>query len=464
MYLNAEVRLYKKDVVNNTWSDSYSTITDAREMRVTRGMGKTKSSWECRIRNPNNLHFDSTDGFAPDDRIRIFMFANKASPTDDDMVMDGVITEPGEKIGEQDIVIRGASMAETLLRTAVWVPKDTGGKIDELIRGVIIETNRMNRLNSADEPRYIVGGEDSQWGPECGNPTTKHNGEDFPTTDYARKYTNAFELIDELSQDKMTGDGEYYFYFDFDPDYVCPLGGTGAWLFKWRRKGGGTVEAIATITEGTDETTLDISKSVEDVVNHMIVFAGYDPFGSVIEFPLENTVTTGKIGKSTIYWTKTQDIGSNIVANEINLDVNKAYFEYDSEGNVVNKYPKDAAYPYTCKGIYARDTLKNWAYTTDPPTLKIVADKYKFRDAVRDEAKGQAAAICLSIMEKYSNPRYKAKITIPRGTTQYLLGSIYKLTCPSFNLNEKPLRLMEITYNFWDIDLNFEEDAETATT
>lgn len=452
MYLRQKVDLYPKDTVSDTWITTSTTIVEARDIRVSKSLGRKKDTWSVKIRNPKGgayNYFEGTDSFKIDDRVKIYFWANNTTASDNNLMIDGTIRTPSEMLDSGDISLRGNSMVDVLFRTQIWLSITTSTNTDAIIRDIIKETNRMQMLN-LDSPRYIVGGEIEEWTNSsiCDNPIVKSDGTPFPLQTISRKYTNAMELIQEVSGPDFTEDGAYYWFVDYLPSQ-------DKWVLKWRFK---SQSLTSGITEGTKEINFNVSKTAEEVIGAIICNLGDDLYGHFHEELVFNP-SSAKIGMEIRYWTKTAEIIPTIVRDEINNDLDKSKFPYDTEGANIGKFPVAGAFPYTYTSIPKRNI-------TTGEILKgedlIAYGSNGYNRLIVDEATWQARIMVFDYLDIYGNPKLNSTVTYQRGTDSYVLGALYPITAPSFNLIEEPMRLNQVDYDFWNVTLHLEQDESVS--
>jgi len=354
--------------------------------------------------------------------------------------IEGRVIEPKVSKGKNIVSVRGYGIIDSIFAGMAFAlyDKDTYNKSHLIIQQIISQLNKFN-------PSQPIKGQDSTEWSAIGNDTSTK------TIQYSSKYRTAIEMIEELSSDRYTGNGQYIYWVAYNPD-------SDAYEFHWKAKPSTVTD---TITEGVHPSKIDVGKSDEEVVNVVIANVGNDCYGNGQEYLYYNFSLTGK-GARWKYISETSTITQDILNAEFQADIEfgGSNWEVGEEGERVSNFPKSTAYPYTFKSIYARDDSGN--VTTN--TITVNNDK-EFNEAIRTEARARGNEKVQPILEQYGNARYKATLFIPYSSDfTPTLGEIYQLNLPSFGLIEKKLRLVQIDYEFYGMQLNLEEDEVTMTT
>ena len=332
--------------------------------------------------------------------------------------MEGVVTEPFITKENNIIGVRGFGLIDSIFAGMAFARFDP-----EIVnKSHLIIQQIITQLNGFNPNRRIFGQNALEW-------TEIGNSEPTKVISYTAKYRTSIELIEELSTDKYTGDGQYIYWVEFNArsgtttsttslklvdstasftDAIDGLvvhnttDGTTATItnvdsgttltissdiftsgegysiptydFHWKTK---PISSTSTITEGTEEVNLfKARKAIDDVINVVIFNAGLDPKGNGMEFLNYDFTITG-FGSRWKYISETSTIGSEIVVTEFEKD--KTKWDTTVDGARDGNFPKSASYPYTCQFVYKTSFLKPASGSaTSTTSNKLVDSTAKF--------------------------------------------------------------------------------------
>ncbi|MCK4960623.1 MAG: hypothetical protein KAT00_14525, partial [Planctomycetes bacterium] len=365
-------------------------------------------------------------------------------------------------------------------------------------RSHLVIQSIIAQLNQFNPNRRIYGQDATEW-VDIGNATTTND------ITYTSKYKTSIEMIEEVSGDQYTGNGQYIYFVQYNPrsstttsttsnklvdstaSFVSTLAGLTVYnntdgtsttisavdsatqlslssdIFTsgedyiiptydlhWKAK---PLSVTGSLTEGVEPSEIKVGKSVDGVINVVIYNAGLDPHGNGMEF-LNYDFTISGTGSRWKYVSQTSTIGADIVKAEFEADT--SLWDTTSDGNRIGNFPSSGSYSYTMQ-FEDRDSSG-----VKTGVLAVAANDNDFNDLVRNESKWQGRGRTDQIIRRFSNPRFKCTKFIPYSeASEYVLGDIYTLTIPSFGLSAKKLRLMQLDYEFWGVQLQFEEDETT---
>ena len=379
-----------------------TNITDAIKIDTQEGIKTTIDAFSFTIQA--NLKYDNF--FNDGDNIKIYLGSGSSAPT---IVMDGFIKEINLDITADKKIwnIAGQNRLEVLLNAQLPAAETATATAAAIIK------RKINQAN-----KYFLG---SKYRPEINaelNSIDPVNGKiddvsislpNIPTP-YFRPEMTIFMMIEQLSQKSYTGqETPYIFYLDSNNNFV------------WEHR---TTAAEGTIRVG-DFITAKVQKSVFDVINFAIIYAGVDFNGNPVTRYIYNNVGMIK-GLRTKYFAMPR------IATEL----------ADKTSKVGNLYTKDI-----------NGNTNNALYRA---LIQQAADAEGWK-----------------IVNLFGTPRYKATLTM-KGTTAYSKSKIYDLnidgvfrdadnkTVPSLEL-----RLIEIQHIFtskgWFTTLEILQDEGTVT-
>lgn len=204
---------------------------------------------------------------------------------EDDLVFVGQIKTINDTLGPGGIqsIITLENMTEVLFKSFNNPKLSSAGTFStfiDKIKDYVIEWTNQSNLNMLK----IVWDDD--------NPTTKKDGiTAFPDVDYYTDYKPNYEIINDLCQDKYTGDGEYYFYLKPNVNSTSHI---PEYLFVLRPK---LTVSEDSLKEGTDFKFVNRTKDKGDVVSFLIIRCGRDLFKNNITAYVWGDLRHGYLGK-----------------------------------------------------------------------------------------------------------------------------------------------------------------------
>jgi hypothetical protein len=515
IYIMSRIKIFKK-LGDNTWDTTGEELTEAILGDVTLGMGQKKDTFKFKITNTENnlfrtffsgngsqtifnlIHYPiptqlqtDPDRFvvlvddeinndwtidngagtitfdtAPssgtnniqirypvievDDRITIEQWKEAGSPSAQDLLIDGIVKTPIEEIGDvgRMFSVGGASWIESLFATLI--PIDVNGTPPEIIGGSQVtsgKTGVLDMIALGNPTRQVF------WHPnnpidKDGNTIEQGEGDNpFPDKHYVQNYKAANEIIEEVSSNDYTEDGPYFITVvtETTPDNDPVL------YLKWLPKGTDTDHIF---TEGVEPTNIKIDKKGDEIINAIIYPLGKDAYNISRHDVNFDAVSIGKFGQKWKYITSTGQILNDLLQAEIASDEDKSKFNYDAQGNPIDLFP--VSYPYTIVNFNDRDDETG----ADLGTAITVDNDAEYNQAIRKEAKWVGKQQTQRILDKLANPRYFVTLELPF-TTDYTIGNVAEVTIPSYNFENKKLRLVQIKYDPFKTILSLEEDEKT---
>lgn len=425
-YVKFEIRHYKK-TGENSWSSTYNVIPIG-SVDLKEGIEATKDTFKFSVINANAKYKDT---FSIDDRIALYMWRNKESADDNDLVIDGMITQIKQTIsaGGRKMTINGANRTQYLLGSLVRISFIAENhKCYQAIQEVIKKVNNNNQANPGDEKyinytAYVA--------------TKKRDGSDFPDKSFVWAYQPAYQAIEKWSTDEYTKDGGYIFWVDTNGN------------FHWQAK---PSSASYSFTEGdTKINKLDIQEGTWDAFNAVIISVGRDCYGHGNHALVYNPVSMVDIGTKWKFINK-ESITAELINKEINE--NKDRFSLGDDNEPTSLFP--TSYPYDMQ-FYLLDSSYNELGT------KTVNNDAEFNLQIRRKARKLGKEWGNELLKHSGEVQFKVNIEL-NGTLDYVKGNMLTLTAPSHNLLNKKLRIMDIQHRFdtagWTTILKTEEDFE----
>lgn len=426
---------YPKET-ENTWSATSTEILNTIDLQSNNNIETKSDTFQFQLYAESTINIHT---YGLDDKFEVFAknFAEGEDITEIDtennnefdatFIYSGVLNNWRHDTGEdgtRQLIIQGASFSERLLKTAL-----PAGYISE---GATIHNTPTIIQNLLEIVNDNSGGKNIYWDPT--NPPLNSEGNAFKTISYATQYKPVYQHIMDLSQDKYTGDGAYYFYIRSDH--------SGNYL-HWQKRD--SVVISGTIIENQHFVLPKVEYGVWDAVNYLIINAGQDPKGNGITTYAVDIPSLGEIGMRSKY---------------IPIDAAEALHQVEQQGNRASfgsesRFP--ISYPYTTK-------------FEDPDfPQEVLADESEYLSWFRRAAKFIAEKKGNEYINKYKYARYKMKAEAPYGEKLLVLGEVYKINSPTVGFvgsRQPNLRLVDIINHInddgWVTEYSFEQDWEAV--
>lgn len=432
--LRKRIEIYEKLEDDYTWSTTPKVVDRAMQIQVKYSYGKRVDTGSFRVSQTKSdgISVDNGNSYVVkfDDRIKIYQWYGDdwSSLTDTQkeqaLLLDATVLKlDGEFNGQHHyLTLTLGSLIDSFLRTPIPID-ESGLKTNELLQQVFEIYNGLNTNRQIS------------W--DTNNPTTKSNGDPFPTIDnYFKNWTPMVEIIEELSSSTYTDDGRYIYYLEWDYS-------TGQIKFRWLHKDD-TSTPSAIFTE--DRTVLQIkaSKDLNEMINWIAMHAGKDAFENSITVFDSDEDSIAKNGVKAKYITAFAYLADDLLYQEARSQSSA----YEWSGNHLKyRHPQSLAYPYT--------------FTYSGVTVN---DDSEFNTEFRRIVKLEGSYITQSLLRTLSLPRYKMNMTARYISSDiYQIGSIAKVYLNRmFGSHPEYFRISAITYKGPHIILELSQDEDTV--
>jgi hypothetical protein len=404
-YIYYTVQLYSKlEDEEGEWSDTPINITKTFNRKINLGIKDQKGSFEFNILNFNNEYFSTGNIFNNGDRIVISAGVNTQSLDSSDILIDGTILSIKEQMSNANILtIGGKNRTEMFLEGLCFISPATEKTPPEILEQALLFHNENNS-------NFQI-----TWHPD--NPSTKSDGTEFPTYKIDDFYKPMNIIFERYSSAEYTKDGNYYYYLDRDNRIV------------WKQMNT-TLESTTPILE-EDCEDITVSNKTDNIVNSLMIYCGADAYGRGIRTRAFDWSSRARNGAKWKTMTSTNSTASEVMTNE--ASVNSDDF---SEGK---SFPDSAAYPYTT----------SWGVSC--------ADDEEYNKELRTRVKSLCKEKGEAYLRKLNGEPITVNLTMPF-TKNYVLGGLYMVTLPKYNLSNKLLRVHNITYHDYTTMLELKED------
>ena len=427
------------------YSSTANTISNATDFDKDLSIEATADTFTIRLPNTNNIHSDDVGTnfiMDVDDRILIYIKSGEAEFDDNDLVMDGIITEvrPELSVDNKELVITGLNRLEKLMNM-LWYIDETSMPAWKIIVNLIGHTDDENStkfFTSSTE-----AGRQYEWTNNWGNATNTTSINHF------REFTPVFTLIEEVSRSDINKDGDYAFWLS--PDNK----------FRWVLKDS---TPVSTFAEGTEIINYKAKRGIWDVISAMIIDCGRDAAGSRINTGLYDETSAAEYGLKFAQKKEMINISGPL------FDLCRKQTGWTSGSD--KWYPDAADYPFTIPWPASHaHTIGGTPYAVGATI--IVANDAAFNAEIKAEARYQGKQKIKEILKRTGTARWKIDVQVrgidwedATGLNKPAPGYVHNLDIPSLGwtgTNMKPIRLRQVSHDFsnsgWTVDLHFEEDV-----
>lgn len=424
----SRIEIYKK-VATYTWDATALLPLHYSKLSLSYVLGKQvdTASFKLHIINKELKWSDAqSHSLDYDDRVKIYQWDSgdwdslSAGDKQQAFAFDGTMSKIPAKLSVDGhyITITASSLIESMLTTPVFLD-ETAKTVPQLIQ------QALNNMNAQNTGRFVY------W--HSGNPTTKDDDSAFPTHNYFKNYTPVVELIESLSSNKYTEDGNYIYYIYYDnSDDKSYL----KWLYK-----PSTLPVENILAENAGFKTVAVGKNKDDVINLIIAHLGKDAHNNSITGFNFNASSIAKNGQKTKYLTNLANTADDLLYQEA---VGKGTFDFEGK-QLTSRIPNTFPYTFTVIGS------------------DVVSNSTEFNDKFREYVKIEGRLLTQRLIDTGSYPRYSVKFTMSRRNNRYFqLGFMSKVTIPSYGLTNKLLRVHKVMYDQYNVSVELLEDEETA--
>jgi hypothetical protein len=416
-YVTRKVEVFNKE--GDSWATDGTAIPSAFNVEVKKGTGKIKNSFSFKVPKGKEYFEKVSNPFINENLVDIYIKEDGTAFVDSDRLIQGTIKSVGQSMDDSGDVlfIKGDDFTEVFFDNHLPINEENKTWV-ELIK-IVLEQAKNNNNKQIE------------WG--TANPDRKNGtaSSEFPKKNLVLNYTRVSEIIEKLTSNEFTEDGQYVYWLE-------NKGGT--FYFNTRFKGS---EVAGTITEGEDNYQTKIRKKKENIKNFVIFNCGLDLNGNAVEGVYYDEVSIGKYGFKSYYATElTGDLFVNVLNTE--REANISSFNPNSEGEPTVKIP--TTFPYTFVDGYVSDGTTNFNSYLKDGTGKVLS---------------QGEQIAAAIASNSSTPQYTLELN-QRFTNKYNLGEQWSCNFPSRNIN-RPLRIEAISQKVGETSITFVEDEAKAT-
>lgn len=429
-------------------------ITDFYNFQINKGIAEKQDTFQFNVINSNNRYNQGDIKFKIGDKIRVYMWKNKATPDNTDIIIDGFIQKQTQTISDKGKIIQitGKNVLEFLFSTPVFLDTQEDGALTapQIIEKIIKDINNKNTFaNTGLQIKYT--------GPSSTGTISTLKSDKTAITktheslqDYWKKATL---LIEDYSGPNMTGD-EYphMAYVDVDSN--------GELMFYWQpRKNEVTT---TNIVEGVEPSQIKTGYKSE-VINAIIANCGLDPRNHGITVFVADYPSINRNGAKWKYFGKHRNKAEDMVNHEIQSTTKTSV---DGAGNAASFGDKDkfpSAYNYNTYWKSSRTDTDHSPTCTAGSSVTITSNS-DWVAAVRRESKWLVTDLVESELRGTFDPKFIVDIELP-GIPSYALGNYipHTITSNGFVAQEN-LRLVSLSHSFWNSGMTSEEDSPGGVT
>jgi len=403
-----KIELYPKTA--SGYSSTATLVTDVISISVSEGLGARADTFSFTVFDPGNVTFNN---FFINDRVLIYKSYDGVTYT---QLIDGIVEEKRVKSGVDDamVTITGINRLEKLFNSLVQTTGEPIGRTaDSWIQLIIDQIN-------ANNPDLQIG-----WA--SGNASLDSQY----AKPFVRDYSQAFGLIDELSQPEMTDGKVYIYYLNANNELV--------WVPR-------PEVTSATPSYGTEFKMLEARKGIWDVVNSFVMYCGTNPYGSGITLFDYDVLSVNKNG-----W-KTKPVLAQKLAEDLQS----------------KEWAKMKAW-----GLYQYGSRFPSSYTSGGETYIMtdgteVSSDAEFNSNFVDLVLSQAEIKSKQLLRKLSVPQFKTKGDYVFDEVNALGDKVeVSFYDAGWSPEVKELRVLTLNHSFgkngWSSSFSIEQDSDAAS-
>lgn len=398
-----------------------TTLSQYHDPILEVNLGDGKDSFSFKVQNGNG-DFDSF--FEARDQITIYRVTNTDTVTSSDIIMVGSISDnPFEVSGRKEMLnIKGYNYSEALMGSIVFIDA-TAKTVAQTIEEALNNAGNFH-------PTFKV-----TW--NANNPSLKRDGSTaFPTVGKRYFYKTLKQILEELSSNKFTEDGRYYWYVNKDNELI------------WRPD---TSYAGGTFIDTTDRyKRLKVGRDTSKVINYIVAKGGITPSGQPVTIYRPNYPSIAKHGMKFHYL-----VDETITVNTLV----KADLDADGADNAA-RYP-DMSSSFTTSWTYLGDTatLDNGTTATNGSTITFAVattgseanSQADYNQALKLHIQAELKRFCDELLNIRSLGQQQVDLELQPGQVSWGLGDQIDLTLDQLGGTPKTLRVQEIQYTT-DVD------------
>jgi len=407
VFHGSRIEHYSKNV-DGSYKSVPTILSDVVSLSVGLQLGEAADSFSFNLVNIDDYQFKL---LSIDDRVKIYGIVDSVET----LLLDGIIQSKNNNssLGSKIVSVTGLNLLEKMFNALVTTTGESVPKPASFwIKNIIDQVNEFNNLGNTSRKILYT------------DSTIRTTTE---KVSYRKGFEKAFKLIEELSNNDYTQDGQYYYYLD-ENNY-----------FYWQPL---RTVVSKTLSVGEEIVSHRTEKGMYDIVNYIILNCGKSPYGAtILQFGYDDE-SIAKFG-----W-KVKLVTRESIGNEmLNKDRRSKPNLWDDDSNFPNTYP----YIPDWKDSLTGTINSNGDYNTE------------FVEA----AQRQGLIDINGLLEKTTGCTYKVRTKV-QPSFDYVLGELCTLTIPDNWWNTPQIiRLKSINYAFgsagWSTDLKFEEDSTIIT-
>lgn len=414
---------YTKWKIERTDSDNVTTeVTQFHDPILEVNLGDGKDSFSFKVQNGNG---DFDNYFKSRDKITIYRVSNTETITTNDILMVGSVSQnPYEITGRKEqLSVKGYNYSESVMGAIVFVDATA----------MDIPTAIQEALDQAGDrtPNFRV-----EW--YTGNKSTTTTGGSFPTVGKRYFYKSIKQMLEELSANKFTNDGNYYWYVNNDNKLV------------WKsRDSFGT----GSFNDSTDAyKSIKIGYDTSKVINYIIGKGGITPSGQPTTVYEPNYPSIAKHGMKFYYWISDTVTVQSLVKDDLDKD--------GADNAAV--YPPSLGSSFTTKWVYLGDDssdLDNGTVVTYGSTITFdtattgseANSQADYNQALKLHIQAELKRHARQMLNVRSLGQQQVDIEVQAGQLSWGLGDQISVILSQLGSSPVTLRVQEIQYTT-DID------------
>ena len=416
---------YKIELYGKNSNGSYKTVpvdlSEIISISLSFKLGTSADGFSLSFVNYNDLLFEQ---IKIDDKIKVYGTLNGTTYV---LLFDGLVNEKTNNGGLNNklINITGLNLLEKFFNSLVSTTGETVQRIASYwVTNIIQQVNGFNSLGNTNRTIYYTTtpGSTDPKDPLGRVYTDATINQTTTNIEFTRSLEKAFKLIEELSAEKFTSNGQYYFYLD-EYNY-----------FHWKPK---PTIIDSELNWGDEIVSHRTKKGMYDVINYIIMNCGKSPYGAnILNFDYR-VESINKYGWKVKLLTK-ESISGNMMTEE---------------RKKVNAWTDGESFPDDY------DYVTSWGDT--------VSKDSEYNTSFVEQAWSVSNDLMDGIFDSTTGASYKVDLVVTP-SLGFSLGTLNGLVIPGNGWNT-PYNIRLDSYNLkfgeegWSTDLKFKEDTELTS-
>lgn len=378
-----------------------------------------------------------------EDLVRIYRWTDSASESNTDILSEGLINGTMDQLNDKGRVktVKGVSLIEVMFKVLAFYRQtsNTVKTASSIAKEIMEYVNELNSQGNADNIYKTLNWASTN--DAVGTVSTKE-------ITYNTPYKRSIEIIEDLSADEYTGNGQYI-------AYVLYNASTDKYDFHFVPR---PTTNSGTLAEGVDFASIKTDKNSDQVINSAIYNCGSDCEGNGQEYLYIDY--TAKGNSSWKYINETNKLFEDVLNKEFESDTSLWRSQTKTDGAKV----RDGFYPTTTAIAVPYSFTFNTRSSVPPynetSTAATASTETSFNQAISDECRAVGWRKAKAIVDQLNDFRIEVSGEIPihKVSSAFTSGNLHTLNISSSGVENKNLRIEMLKHNLITTDPDFKED------